>query len=163
MTFQARRQSCPVTKCLVKLLPQQQNYNKLFSRSHQKSSQPLPIKFEVWCLQRRCCMRCKEPCKHAEHSQPVMRGWITGANWYWISISYRTCMHLLRCPMLVSGKTDLEVPEKCQQSHAGKEQVGGTVLIHLHIRNKHHAPQLQPPLVWGILRAGLQAGNAPGL
>lgn len=42
ITFQARGQSCPVPNCLVKLLPQQRDYNKPFARSHEKSSGPCP-------------------------------------------------------------------------------------------------------------------------
>lgn len=157
MTFQARRQSCPVTNCLMKLLPQQHNY-KPFARSPQELSRPCPSSLNSGAYSSTAPFQCKEPRKDAGSPQPGTGGWSTGTitNCCRISISYHTCMHLLLCPTSVLGKTDLELPEKCQQLHAGKEQVGGTGLIRLCMTNKHHVPQLQPTLktFWLIFLRG---------
>lgn len=163
MTFQARRQSCPVTNRLMELLPQQRNYNKPFARKHKEPSRPCSSSLNFHSST--TPFQCKEPHRRAERPQPGtgdLNHW-SNANWYRVSISYRTRMRLPLCPMSAPRKTDLELLEKCPRLHAGKEQVGGTVLIHLHTRNKHRVPRLQPSLVWGTLSSGLQTGNAPGL
>lgn len=79
MTFQARRQSCPVPNCLMKLLPQQHNYKQPFARSRKESSRPRPSSLNSGAYSSTAPFQCKEPRKRAERPQPGTGGWTTGA------------------------------------------------------------------------------------
>lgn len=55
-----------------------------------------------------------------------------------------------------------DTPGSVPQLHAGKEQFGGTFLIHL--QDEEKAPHSGAAgLVWGTLNSGLQSGNTPSL
>jgi len=163
MTFQARRLSSrPVTNCLTKSVPQQHNSNKPFARSR-GVEQTLPIKVALGCLQLQRSTSVQRATQRAErHGEGGCTPGAVQAG-FGLALSYHTGTRPPLCPTSVPGETDREPPEKRQQRPTGKEQVGGSVLTRLHMRNEQPVPRPQPSLAWGALSGRLQAGNAPSL